>query len=255
MQVFAKTDVGKARENNQDFYYISNPGDVPEIFILADGMGGYNGGEIASRMAVESTSNYIKSNFSKMEEDINKKKSLSNDKNIEKEEVMKLLKASIQYANMVVYEEAKKDTELEGMGTTLDICLIYNSKVYIGHIGDSRVYRIRNDVMRKLTKDHSYVQQLVEDGKITREEALHHPKKNMLTKALGCTPYIEPDLRARVINKNDIILMCSDGLTNMVAEEEIYNITKKNPKNAVNELITLANNNGGYDNITVLIIM
>ena len=111
MQVFAKTDVGKARENNQDFYYISNPGDVPEIFILADGMGGYNGGEIASRMAVESTSNYIKSNFSKMEEDINKKKSLSNDKNIEKEEVMKLLKASIQYANMVVYEEEKKDKD------------------------------------------------------------------------------------------------------------------------------------------------
>ena len=227
MQVFAKTDVGKARENNQDFYYISNLGDVPEIFILADGMGGYNGGEIASRMAVESTSNYIKSNFSKMEEDINKKKSLSNDKNIEKEEVMKLLKASIQYANMVVYEESKKNPELEGMGTTLDVSVIYNNKIYIGHIGDSRVYRIRNDVMRKLTKDHSYVQQLVEDGKITREEALHHPKKNMLTKALGCTPYIEPDLRARVINKNDIILMCSDGLTNMVAEEEIYNITKK----------------------------
>ena len=109
--------------------------------------------------------------------------------------------------------------------------------------------------MRKLTKDHSYVQQLLEDKKITREEAMHHPKKNMLTKALGCTSYIDPDLRARVINKNDIILMCSDGLTNMVSEEEIYQITKENPKEAANKLTMLANNHGGYDNITVLIIM
>ena len=180
---------------------------------------------------------------------------LKDNKNIEKDEILKLVKSGIQYANMVVYEEAKKNPELEGMGTTLDVTLIYNNKIYIGHIGDSRVYRIRNKVMRKLTKDHSYVQQLLEDKKITREEAMHHPKKNMLTKALGCTSYIDPDLRARVINKNDIILMCSDGLTNMVSEEEIYQITKENPKEAANKLTMLANNHGGYDNITVLIIM
>lgn len=255
MQVFAKTDIGKARDNNQDFYYISNSGDVPEVYILADGMGGYNGGEIASRMAAESASNYIKSNFQKMLETINERKQKEDNKNIEKDEILKLVKSGIQYANMVVYEEAKKNPELEGMGTTLDVTLIYNNKIYIGHIGDSRVYRIRNKVMRKLTKDHSYVQQLLEDKKITREEAMHHPKKNMLTKALGCTSYIDPDLRARVINKNDIILMCSDGLTNMVSEEEIYQITKENPKEAANKLTILANNHGGYDNITVLIIM
>ena len=207
MQVFAKTDIGKARDNNQDFYYISNSGDVPEVYILADGMGGYNGGEIASKMAAESASNYIKSNFQKMLETINERKQKEDNKNIEKDEILKL------------------------------------------------VYRIRNKVMRKLTKDHSYVQQLLEDKKITREEAMHHPKKNMLTKALGCTSYIDPDLRARVINKNDIILMCSDGLTNMVSEEEIYQITKENPKEAANKLTMLANNHGGYDNITVLIIM
>ena len=173
----------------------------------------------------------------------------------DRESLIQLIASSMEYANMVVYEKSRENKEYEGMGTTLEICLIYNNRVYIGHIGDSRVYRIRNKVMRKLTKDHSYVQQLLEDKKITREEAMHHPKKNMLTKALGCTSYIDPDLRARVINKNDIILMCSDGLTNMVSEEEIYQITKENPKEAANKLTMLANNHGGYDNITVLIIM
>ena len=239
--VFAKTDIGKAREINQDYYYISDDTEIPQLYILADGMGGYKGGEIASSLAAESAARYIKSNFS------------SN--LIEKEEILKLVENAVEYANMVVYEKSKEVEELEGMGTTLDVSVIYNNKIYIGHIGDSRVYRIRNKVMRKLTKDHSYVQQLLEDKKITREEAMHHPKKNMLTKALGCTSFIDPDLRARALNKNDIILMCSDGLTNMVSEEEIYEITKENPKEAANNLIMLANKNGGYDNITVLIIM
>ena len=141
------------------------------------------------------------------------------------------------------------------MGTTLDICFIYNNKIYIGHVGDSRVYRIRGELIRKLTKDHSYVQQLVEDGKITREEANHHPKKNMLTKALGCTAYVEPDIRARNLETGDILVMCSDGLTNMVEEKEIYQKVKENPETAPQTLVNLANNAGGYDNITVITIL
>lgn len=141
------------------------------------------------------------------------------------------------------------------MGTTLDICFIYNNKIYIGHVGDSRVYRIRGELIRKLTKDHSYVQQLVEDGKITREEANHHPKKNMLTKALGCTAYVEPDIRARNLEPGDILVMCSDGLTNMVEEKEIYQVIKENPETAPQTLVNLANNAGGYDNITVITIL
>ena len=141
------------------------------------------------------------------------------------------------------------------MGTTLDICFIYNNKIYIGHVGDSRVYRIRGELIRKLTKDHSYVQQLVEDGKITREEANHHPKKNMLTKALGCTAYVEPDIRARNLEPGDIWVMCSDGLTNMVEEKEIYQVIKENPETAPQTLVNLANNAGGYDNITVITIL
>ena len=203
-------------------------------------MGGYKGGEIASKLATESATKYIKSNFA----DIVK----------EKEEILKLIKNAVEYANMVVYEKSKDDKELEGMGTTLEVCLIYNNKAYIGHVGDSRIYRIIKDIMRKLTKDHSYVQQLVEDKKITREEAKTHPKKNMLTKALGCTPYVEPDIRARNFEKGDIFIMCSDGLTNMVEEKRIYELIKMDINTAVDNLIKEANTAGGYDNITVIII-
>ncbi len=241
MKGFAKTDVGKAREMNQDYYSIPSSENDLQLYILADGMGGYNGGEIASRLAAETTKNYIQNNFKKIEHD--------------KEAILKLVKDAMEYANMVVYEESKKDENLQGMGTTLDVCFIYNSKIYIGHVGDSRIYLIKKDIARKITKDHSYVQQLVEDKKITREEAEHHPKKNMLLKALGCTSYVEPDIRARNLEKDDILLMCSDGLTNMVEESKIYEVVRENKEKAPEILVNLANNAGGYDNITVITII
>jgi len=237
---FASSDIGKAREINQDYYSIPKPEDSLQLFILADGMGGYNGGEIASSLATASAKSYIENNFDKIEHN--------------KEAILELIKNAIEYANMVVFEKSKQEPNLEGMGTTLDICFIYNNKVYVGHVGDSRIYRIRGEIIRKLTKDHSYVQQLVEDGKITREEAEHHPKKNMLLKALGCTSMVEPDLRARNIETGDILLMCSDGLTNMVEEKEIYRVVRENPETATQVLVELANVAGGYDNITVVII-
>lgn len=237
---FASSDIGKAREINQDYYSIPKSKDSLQLFILADGMGGYNGGEIASSLATASAKSYIENNFEKIEHS--------------KEAILELIKNAIEYANMVVFEKSKQEPNLEGMGTTLDICFIYNNKVYVGHVGDSRIYRIRGEIIRKLTKDHSYVQQLVEDGKITREEAKHHPKKNMLLKALGCTSMVEPDLRARNIETGDILLMCSDGLTNMVEEKEIYRVVRENPETATQVLVDLANTAGGYDNITVVII-
>lgn len=240
MTSFASSDIGKAREINQDYYSIPKLEDNLQLFILADGMGGYNGGEVASSLATTSAKSYIKNNFDKIEKS--------------KEAILEMIKNAIEYANMVVFEKSKQEPNLEGMGTTLDICFIYNNKVYIGHVGDSRVYRIRGGIIRKLTKDHSYVQQLVEDGKITREEAEHHPKKNMLLKALGCTAYVEPDLRARNMENGDILLMCSDGLTNMVEEKEIYRVIKENPEIAAKVLVNLANEAGGYDNITAVII-
>lgn len=241
MKIFAKSDVGKAREMNQDYFFVSNSEDDIKLFILADGMGGYNGGEVASSLATQVTKSYILNNFNKIEHD--------------KESILKLIKNAVEYANMVVYEKSKKEKDLEGMGTTIEVCLIYNNKVYIGHVGDSRVYRLRKEFFRKLTKDHSYVEQLVEDGTISKEEAYNHPKKNMLTKALGCTAFVEPDCLVKGFLKGDIILISSDGLTNMIKEEEIYNIIKQNPETAVDKLIEKANLNGGYDNITVIIIL
>lgn len=241
MQAFAKSDIGKERKVNEDFYYISKPEDKIKLFILADGMGGYNAGEVASEMATEAVRDYIQKHFEK-----NK---------ASKEKIEQLLIDAIEHANTVVYKKAQSKKDLSGMGTTLDVCLIYNSKIYIGHVGDSRVYRIRKEFMRRLTKDHSYVQTLVEDGKITKEEACTHPKRNMLTKALGCTPKAEPDVYTKTFIKDDIILMNSDGLTNMVKENEIYSIIKENKENATESLVKQANDNGGYDNITVVIIM
>ncbi|MBS5681404.1 MAG: serine/threonine-protein phosphatase [Clostridium sp.] len=192
-------------------------------------------------MAVESARDYIHKHFAKNKDS--------------KEKLETLLKDAIEYANSVVYKKAQSKENLRGMGTTLDVCLIYNSRIYIGHVGDSRVYRIRKEFMRRLTKDHSYVQTLVDDGTITKEEAYSHPKKNMLTKALGCVETVEPDVYTKTFIKDDIILMCSDGLTNMIREENIYEIIKQDKENAIENLVKQANDNGGLDNITVVIIM
>lgn len=167
---YAKSDVGKAREMNQDAYYISDSSSDVKLYLLADGMGGYKGGEIASQLAIKCTRNYIENNIKETPKD--------------RENLLQLIASSMEYANMVIYEKSKENKELEGMGTTLEVCLIYNNKAYIGHVGDSRIYRIRKDFIRKLTQDHSYVQKLVKDGTITKEEAVHHPQKNMLMKAL-----------------------------------------------------------------------
>ncbi len=240
MRILAKSDIGKAREMNQDSYYASETDSELKLYILADGMGGYKGGEVASSLAIESTRKYIQSNFKKIVK--------------EKEEILKLINSAIEYANMMVYEKAQEIQELRDMGTTLDVCLIYNNNIFIGHVGDSRVYRIRKDIIRKLTSDHSYVEKLVREGTISKEQAYNHPKKNMLMKAIGCRSLVEPDVLYKKFLKDDIVLMCSDGLTNMLKDEEIYEILLKNPENPVDALIDKANQMGGYDNITAIII-
>ena len=237
---YAKSDIGKAREMNQDAYYISDSSSELKLYILADGMGGYKGGEIASNLAVKCAKSYIENNFKETLKD--------------KESLIQLIASSMEYANMVVYEKSKEDKELEGMGTTLEVCLIYNNRAFIGHVGDSRIYRIRKEFMRKLTQDHSYVQKLVKDGTITQEEAAHHPQKNMLMKALGCNAFVEPDVMVKGFLKDDILIMNSDGLTNLVSQEEMFKEAKKNIEQATKNLVQMANDNGGYDNITVIII-
>ena len=237
---YAKSDIGKAREMNQDAYYISEPSSPIKLYLLADGMGGYKGGEIASNLAIKCAKSYIENNFKDVAKD--------------RDSLIQLVASSMEYANMVVYEKSKEDKELEGMGTTLEIALIYNNKVFIGHIGDSRIYRIRKAFIRKLTQDHSYVQKLVKDGTITQEQAEKHPQKNILLKVLGCNAFIEPDVMVKGFLKDDILVMCSDGLSNMVAQDDIYKMASKDIEQATIELVNKANENGGFDNITVVII-
>ena len=136
-------------------------------------MGGYSGGEIASNLATITARDYILDNFAPCDSD-----------ELNKEEILKLIKKAMEEANQAVWQKAKGNENLEKMGTTLEICLIYNDRAYIGHIGDSRIYRIRNNMIRKITTDHSYVQELVKDGTITKEQASYHPRKNMLMKAI-----------------------------------------------------------------------
>ena len=241
VKAYAKSDVGKAREINQDSYYITEDQfSEIQIFILADGMGGCNAGEIASKMAVNCAKSYIENNIKDTPKD--------------KESLIQLIGSSMEYANMVIYEISLENNEYEGMGTTLEVCLIYGNRAYIGHVGDSRIYRIRKDIIRKLTQDHSYVQKLVQEGTITKEEAEVHPKKNMLMKALGCNAFVEPDVMVRGFLKEDTIVICSDGLTNMVKVQDIFEKVKENFEIAPKELVELANNNGGLDNITIITI-
>ncbi|MBR3249116.1 MAG: Stp1/IreP family PP2C-type Ser/Thr phosphatase [Clostridia bacterium] len=237
---YAKSDIGKARQTNQDYFYISDTLNDVKLYILADGMGGYKGGEIASQMATTCVKKYIENNYKEISKD--------------RDSLIQLVGSSMEYANMVIYEKSKENKDLEGMGTTLEICLVHNNKVYIGHVGDSRIYRVRKQFIRKLTQDHSYVQKLVKDGKITEAEAETHPKKNMLMKAIGCSAFVEPDVSVKGFLKDDILVMTSDGLTNMVTKEQIFNTVQGNIERAPGKLVDLANENGGIDNITVVVI-
>lgn len=241
MKVYAKTDIGRIRESNQDSFFVDDD-DLPyKLYILADGMGGYAGGEIASNLAVNAVKTYITNNLKKGE--------------YSKEKFKQVIKEAIEYANMMVNEIAAQDEQISEMGTTLDVVIIYEDRIYIGHVGDSRVYRIRKNIIRKLTNDHSYVEKLLRDGTITKEEAINHPKKHMLIKVIGSKTFAEPDIIEKKLLKDDIILMCSDGLTNMLQDNEIYEIIKNEANNVAEKLVEEANKNGGHDNITAIVII
>jgi len=236
-----KSDVGKVRLNNEDaFYFPRESGNFPELYIVADGMGGHQGGEVASEIAVNEVSSYINSH-------------LSPDTDAQK--VKRILESSIISANNKILSLASEHNEYSGMGTTITITLFHNKGLYIGHVGDSRAYRIRDDNIEQLTKDHSLVWQLAEEGRITMEEAKTHPMKNVITKALGTDENIEPDILEFDLKDNDIIVLCSDGLTNMLDNDSIKSIVcSLEPEEAALKLIEKANSNGGLDNITVGII-
>ena len=240
MNKISLTDIGLVREKNQDSIFASDEFDLP-LFIIADGMGGHKGGEIASKTAIEN----IKAIFLK-----NKKKLVSS------RNIIKTIEEALQKSNTDIHKKSLKTLEYSGMGTTVSLCYIYESYVYIGHVGDSRIYKITSDNIIQLTEDHSLTNELLKKGEITAEEALSHPQKNIITRAVGSSPCLEVDIEKVNLKNTDSLLLCTDGLYNMVEDNKILEIFKENTSLKVtgNKLVNQAKNNGGYDNISLILI-
>lgn len=238
MESFAITDIGVKRKMNQDFVFCEqNPvGNLPNLFIVADGMGGHNAGDFASRFCVENTVTYIK--------------------NSNLASPIRLFEEAIKNTNTLLLQEASNNPEFEGMGTTFVIATITDGVLYVANVGDSRLYVIR-DTITQITRDHSLVEEMVKNGEIKKSEARFHPNKNIITRALGAGGEVTPDYFEVALGEGDMILMCSDGLSNMIDDSEIFDIMtarKDKIKSAVRVLVEKANEYGGKDNITAIVV-
>ena len=236
MRVYSATNIGMKRKMNQDYVFASQDtvGNLPNLFAVADGMGGHNAGDYASSHAVRILVDEIREDT-----DYNP---------------VKVIRHAIETANTEIIEQAQKDEKLRGMGTTMVVATIVGQYAYVANVGDSRLYLI-NDKIRQLSKDHSLVEEMVRLGGIKAEEARNHPDKNIITRAIGVKENVEPDIYEYRLKKGDIILMCTDGLSNMVEDEDMFNIVKgsRDVVEAVQMLIEKANSNGGRDNIGVIV--
>ncbi|WP_430882846.1 Stp1/IreP family PP2C-type Ser/Thr phosphatase [Fusibacter sp. JL216-2] len=238
MEAYARTHTGKVRTNNEDCYFVSEKG--PKLFVVADGMGGHNAGEVASRVAVDAVKDFISEQLSG---------------EASKDQVEEVLLGSIRHANAKVYELSRSNSDMEGMGTTLTLLLIDNDMMFFAHVGDSRAYFFKNGDLEQITDDHSLVGELVRAGTITEEQARVHPQKNILTNAVGTGLTVKIDLLQRIV-ESGIILLCTDGLTTHVSEEEIIEImsSEASLEAICNALVDSANEAGGQDNITVVAV-
>lgn len=220
---------GLVRQRNEDRFYAQGP-----LLIVADGMGGYTGGEYASTMVVDT-----------IVEVVNEATEMSTE----------VLKNAILKANRIVYEKSQSYKELEGMGTTAVVAYVQEDTLYWAHVGDSRLYRHGEDGLHRMTKDHSMVQQLVEAGTITEEEVIHHPKRNMLTRAIGVYETVEVDTGVVEVHQNDRILLCSDGLSGYIEESKIEQVLSEenNESRALEDLVHLVYDAGARDNVTIVL--
>ena len=236
MKTFSITDVGMVRQVNQDYVFTTGKplGILQNLFVVADGMGGHQAGDYASKCTVEV-----------MIKEIAKS---------EGEDIERVLVKAIKSANREIIKEASSDEHLKGMGTTVVAATVKEQMLYFANVGDSRLYLI-NDKIRQLSKDHSLVEEMVRLGGIKAEEARNHPDKNIITRAIGVKEDVEPDIYEYRLKKGDMILMCTDGLSNMVEDEDMFNIVKgsRDVVEAVQMLIEKANSNGGRDNIGVIV--
>ncbi len=239
MKFSAYSDIGKVRKENEDSFYIPNPDDKIKLFLVADGIGGQSHGKLASMMAIEEIIKYFIKNYGH-----------SNN-------YTELITDAIKYANSSVLDLANSRQEFSGMGTTLVSALINNDELILTNAGDSRCYIIRKGIISQLTIDNSYVQYLLEQGAISTEEAHNHPQRNLITKAIGLEQNIDVDVDCIKLYPDDILLLCTDGLTTMLSDEEILHIIlkkKSNIEQATELLVKSAKNSGGTDNITAILV-
>lgn len=237
LKTFSITDIGRKRKQNQDYVFTSQRaiGNLPNLFIVADGMGGHKAGEYASKYTVETICNCIERSF-------------------EKNPTLILQKA-IELANAHIRQRASEDISLEGMGTTVVAATCLGKYLQVANVGDSRLY-IVNQEIRQITRDHSKVEELVRVGVLDRAAARNHPEKNIITRAIGANDTIEADFFTEELTAGDIVLMCSDGLTNMLEDEEIRDILggEGGLEDKARRLVEAANVHGGRDNISVILI-
>lgn len=238
MKVYAKTDIGKTRETNQDAFDTGYFNDGTVWAVVCDGMGGVSGGQVASSLCIDKTVNAIKRSYRE---------------NMTVNNVKNMLVSAINAANSYVFDESLKDRDLKGMGTTIVAVVIVNNIAVVAHVGDSRAYII-NDTIKQITKDHSFVQLLVDNGRITPEEAENHPDKNIITRAIGIEGFVDVDVDIVDIKDEDILLLCTDGLNGYVKDDDILKTVKEYGDSSTEKLVETANLNGGHDNITVVLI-
>lgn len=231
-----KTDIGKIRENNEDYFFVDKQ---MGLFIIADGMGGHQGGEVASKIGVEAITSCIKGAMK------------SNNDN-----VAHIIYQAIKEANKMIYTRALSDPNLNGMGTTIVLALKHMNTFHIAHVGDSRAYLLREGKLSQLTQDHSLITELLKTGEITEDEVHKHHLRHVLSKVLGVKEMVEPDNMTMILKKRDYFLLCSDGLTNMLKDAEIKNIilNESNLQKNCEGLIFAANEKGGKDNITAILM-
>lgn len=238
---FGKTDKGKKRKRNEDaIFYSDHPiGCLTNLYIIADGMGGHKAGAFASDFAVHSFVDFVKK-FNVTEQN---------------KVPICIIDEGINYINNILHKKAEKDIHLYKMGTTFVVATIVENKLYIGNIGDSRLYII-NHTIQRITKDHSLIEEMIHTGYITREQAKEHPDRHIITRAVGIENNVKADIFEIPLKNDDIVLMCSDGLTSMLDDQEIKNIIVNNKEleKSVNQLINMANEKGGNDNISVIVI-
>jgi protein phosphatase len=240
MKILMKTDVGSVRSSNQDAMTAVLLPDGSAFAAVCDGMGGANGGNIASALAAEIIEQKIREDY---------------DPDMDDDAICELLGTAVDDANTAVYAKAQEDPELEGMGTTAVLALLRNDTAILANVGDSRAILFGKDGAMQLTKDHSYVQMLIDNGSITEEEAMTHPRRNIITRAVGIGNILFPDTFVYPIQEDDVVLLCSDGLTNEVSYDAIRAMMEEPIwENLAEKLVAQANENGGHDNVTVVLM-